>query len=228
MAQCTTLMQARTILGNNVIGLDELRAALGAVEGVDAQRGDTVPFSSADLERAREDDEILVLRAPHVGGEALTLLWLISRFPESFDQGPLRKMGYQLRDEWGIELEPLAATDTCRGQWALVRKDLIPETRNLSYDEHDAILDEYGARRGAAGKFRRRTAIEMAFDVIVYHRARGERLLRASWDWSSSRTMDGGFLNIGRFNDAGMQVFSYSRAVRHGQLGICPNRDANE
>jgi hypothetical protein len=48
------------------------------------------------------------------------------------------------------------------------------------------------------------------------------------WDWSSSRTIDGGFLNLGRFNDAGMQVFSYSRAVRHGQLGVCPTRDPHQ
>ena len=155
----------------------------------------------------------------------MTLLWLIQRFPESFDQGTLRKVGYQLRDEWGIELEPLAATETCKLQWALVGKEILPDTRNLGYDEQDALIDQYSGQRGAPGRFRRRTVIEIAFDLILYQRARAKRLLSKSWDWSSSRTLDGGFLNIGRFNDAGMQVFSYSRAVRHGQLGVCPNHD---
>jgi hypothetical protein len=227
MAQSTTVEQARAILGDDVIGPDELRAALGGVDDLD-RTATRVPFSSAELERARNDGMFLILRAGRAAGAPVTLLWLIERFPESFDQNSLRKMGYQLRDEWGIELEPLAATDTCKEQWALVGKDLLPDTRNLTYDEHDAILDQYGAQRGAPGRVRRRSGIEIAFDVIVYHRVRGQRLLGKSWDWSSSRTTDGGFLNIGRFNEAGLQVFSYSRAVRHGQLGVCPNQDPEQ
>jgi hypothetical protein len=110
----------------------------------------------------------------------------------------------------------------------LVRKDLLPDTCNLSYDEQDALIDEYGVARGAPGGCRRRRGVEIAFDLLVYQQARGTRLLGKTWDWSSSRTIDGGFLNIGRFNNAGMQVFSYSRAVRHGQLGVCPTRDPNQ
>lgn len=225
MAQSTTVKQARAILGDDVLGPEELRAAFGGVDGLEADTA--VPFTQADLEQARDNGELLVLRAAAVAGAPLTLLWLIQRFPESFDHASLRKMGYQLRDDWGIELEPLAATDTCQPHWALVRKDLLPATRNLTYDEHDALIDAYGVARGAPGCFRRRSGIEIAFDLIVYQRARATRLLSKSWDWSSSRTIDGGFLNIGRFNDAGMQVFSYSRAVRHGQLGVCPTRAAN-
>jgi hypothetical protein len=224
MAQSSTVKQARSILGDDIIGPDELRAALGAVEGIDGQAS-SVPFATADLERARENGELLVLRAGQVAGQPLTLLWFIQRFPEAFDQATLRKVGYQLRDEWGIELEPLAATEICKPQWALVGKEVLPDTRNLGYDEQDALIDQYSGQRGAPGGFRRRTGIEIAFDLIVYQRARAQRLLSNSWDWSSSRTLDGGFLNIGRFNDAGMQVFSYSRAVRHGQLGVCPNHD---
>ena len=226
MAQSTTVKQARAILGDDVLGPEELRAALGGVD--DTEAGAAVPFTPADLEQARGNGELLVLRAAAVAGAPLTLLRLIQRFPESFDQASLRKMGYQLRDEWGIELEPLAAIDTCRSHWALVRKDLLPDTRNLSYDEQDALIDGYGVAQGAPGCCRRRSGVEIAFDLIVYHRARGTRLLSKGWDWSSSRTIDGGFLNVGRFNDAGMQVFSYSRAVRHGQLGVCPTRDPNQ
>lgn len=226
MAHSSTLKQARSILGDDVIGPDELRAALGAVDGIDAAAS-SVPFHTADLERARENGELLVLRGGHVKGEPLTLLWFIQRFPESFDAATLRKVGYQLRDEWGIELEPLAATDVCKPEWALVRKELLPDTCNLGYDEQDALIDQYSSQRGAPGDFRRRTGIEIAFDLILYYRARDQKLLSKSWDWSSTRTLDGGFLNIGRFNDAGMQVFSYSRAVRHGQLGVCPNRGPN-
>lgn len=224
MAPSTTVKQARAILGDDVLAAEELRAALGAVDGLEGTAA-SVPFAEADLTSARDHGEMLVLRAPAVAGAPLTLQWLIQRFPDCFDQATLRKVGYQLRDEWGIELEPLAASDTCKAEWALVRKELLPDTLNLSFDELDLLLDQYAAQRGLPGRLRRRAGIEIAFDLVVYQRARGKHLLTNGWDWSSSRTIDGGFLNIGRFNDAGMQVFSYSRAVRHGQLGVCPNRD---
>ena len=62
MAHSCSIKQARSILGDDFIGPDELRATLGAVDGIDT-RASTVPFLAADLERARENSELLVLRA---------------------------------------------------------------------------------------------------------------------------------------------------------------------
>jgi len=220
----TAVHIARQILGDDMIGLDEIRMGFGDVEGVEDQ-AQSVPFSTADLEAAKHNDEILILRAAACGGESITMRWFIERFPDAFDPATLRKVGYQLKDDWGIELEPLAATETCRPQWALVRKGILDATRNLSYDEQDEHLQTYAGTRRAADRVRRRAAIEIVFDLLATHRAGGGRLLRRSWDWSRSRTVDGGYLNVGRFTEQGMQIFSYSRAVRHGELGVCPNID---
>ncbi len=221
----TAVQKGREILGEDLLGLEEIAAVFGAVEDIDPALAATVPFSVEELHSAKQAGELLVLRTQSAGGEPLTLLRLIRQFPDAFNRSFLDKMGYQLKSEWGIAREPLAAVETPRPQWALVRKHLLEETRNLAYDEQESPLQVYGAQRGAPGRVRRRTAVEIAVDVIAYHRVRGVRLLHDSWDWSSSRTVDGGYLNLGHFDEQGMQVFAYSPGVRHSQLGVCPNRD---
>jgi len=214
---------AREILGRDALGLEEITAAFGAVEGIARAEAATVPFAAPELERARTNGEMLILRPPACDAEPLTLLWLIRRYGEAFNPAFLRKVGYQLKDEWGIELEPLAGRETPRAGWALVRKAVLEPTLSLDYVEQETVLDRYGAERG--GRLRRRAAVEIAFDVIAFQRVRGERLLPATWDWSQSRTEDGGYLNVGHFDEKGLQVFSYSQAVRQGRLGVCPNLD---
>lgn len=214
MNASTESQKAREILDEDMVGPEEIQRVFGSA----SPAAGSVPFSVAQLERAKAEGELLVLRMSRAGGEALTLLQLIRRFPTAFDGTYLQKMGYQLKSEWGIELEPLASEETCADRWALVRKEPLLQTCNLSYEEQDELI-------GAMGKLRRRTATEIVYDLVVYHGARGRRLLYDAWDWSSSRTEDGGYLNAGHFDDKGMQIFSYSPGVRHGKLGVCPNRD---
>lgn len=204
---------ARAILGDDVLGADAVARIFGVT--TDAP---PLPFSGDDLAAARQGGEMLVLRIARDGNEPLTLQRLIQRFPQCFDERYLRKMGYQLRDDWGIELEPLAATDTCSFGWALTRKEILAETCNLAYDEQDAVVQR--SRTGV----RRRSAVEVVYDTLLFSEARGVRLLAKTWDWTNSPTIDGGYLNVGGFGSAGLQILSFSRAVRHGALGVCPTR----
>jgi hypothetical protein len=220
MARTTELTRARSILGGDVLGPEEIDRAFGAASGLDAALVSTVPFAEERLVSAAQRGELLVLRAASANGHPLTLLRLIERFPDAFDARFLKSMGYQLKSEWGIELEPLAATDTCRAGWALVRKTVLPESCNLSHEEQQEKL-----AASKEGGVRRRSAVEIAFDLLAFHSARGERLLADCWDWSGSRTIDGGYLNAGHFDERGMQIFSFSPGVRHGKLGLCPNVD---
>jgi hypothetical protein len=219
MAASTELQRAREILDEDVIGPEEIQRVFGPAGAPAPSAAATIPFSIAELERARAEGELLILRASHAGAERLTLVQIIRRFPAAFDARYLQKMGYQLKSEWGIELEPLASEETCADRWAIVRKEPLLQTCNLSFEEQDDLL------AAMEGRLRRRSATEIAYDLVAYHGARGRRLLYDSWDWSSSRTEDGGYLNAGHFDDSGMQIFSYSPGVRHGKLGVCPNRD---
>ena len=220
MANTVDLATARRILRDDVLGPDEI----GAVFEVTVQ-APPLSYSLAELELAAQQGEALIFHIDRDAAGPLTLQRLIDRFPGAFDSRLLRKTGYQLKDEWGIELEPLAKTDTCTTGWILVRKQILNSTRNLAYEEQEAALAHDAAKKQIrVGVLRRRTAIEIAYDLILYHAARGERLLTQTWDWSSSRTLDAGYLNVGGFGPNGMQLLSYSPAVRHGALGVCPAR----
>ena len=205
---------AHAILGHDVLGADEAAAVFGA--RVEAP---PLPFTADELTTAKTAGEMLVLRLAKDASAPLTLQRMIQHLPQSFDERYLRKMGYQLRDDWGIELEPLATTDTCTVGWALVRKEILVETRNLAYDEQE----EFVTRNRV--DVRRRTVVEAVYDTLLYFGARHVRLLEKTWDWTKSRTVDGGYLNVGGFNQAGLQILSFSRAVRHGALGVCPTRE---
>jgi len=215
-----SLADARAVLGDDVLGPEEVGDVFGMQQT--AAPLPTLPFSRDHLAAARAHGAMLVLRAPRDGhGVPLTILHMLQLLPQAFDQKLLHQMGYQLRDEWGIALEPLAATETCTTGWALVWKDVLRETCNLAYDEQDRVIANYTGVLGT-GDLRRRTAVEAVYDTLLYHAARKTRLLHRSWDWSSSTTLDGGHLNVGGFGEQGMEILSFSRAVRHGQLGVCP------
>jgi len=107
--------QAREILGPDCLTLEEVCGALNlAADAVPAhlrQIGDSVHFSAAELETARADGEILIFRLANDAAGPLTIQRFIERSPELFDPKLLTKVGYALRDEWGITLEPLAKTE---------------------------------------------------------------------------------------------------------------------
>jgi len=222
-----TVDEARRILGDEVLGPQEVERVFGPVPrtALDLPIGLTREHAMA----ARDAGEMLVLRVARAAGDVpLTVLRMVERYPQAFDGKLLRQMGYQLKDDWGIMIEPRAATDTCAPGWALVRKETLESSRNLAYDEQDASLRAYTEALGVpASAVRRRTAVEAVYDTVLYHAARGVRLLERTWDWSSSRTIDGGYLNVGGVSGRGVQILSFSPAIRHGGLGVCPTRQCS-
>jgi hypothetical protein len=216
--------QAREILGPDCLALDDVCGALDlSTDTVPAhlrQIAETVHFSADELREARDDGQMLVFRLASDAAGPLTIHRLIERFPSLFDPKLLTKVGYALRDEWGITLEPLAKTEVCKPGWHLARKAPLPSSLNLSYYEQEAVLP----RAGSHSPPRRRTAVEAIFDLIVHHSRGGERLLAESFDWTSSRTVDAGYLYVGGFGEQGMTIVGFSAAVRHATLGLCPTR----
>ncbi|MBI4516796.1 MAG: hypothetical protein HY699_13375 [Deltaproteobacteria bacterium] len=220
MAASIDLAAARRLLGADLLGPEEIRAAFDFVPPTPP-----IPYAESELAAAAPGGEMLLLRVDHDRSTPLSLSRLIERFPAAFDSRLLRNSGYLLKDEWGIALEPLAGSEHCSAGWVLVRKQVLDETRNLPYDEQDQQIARYAADLGLpAALICRRSAVEIAYDLIVYHSARGVRLLGQAWDWSTSRTLDNGYLNVGSFGENGMQILSYSPPVHHGALGVCPVR----
>lgn len=184
-----------------------------------------VPFPRADLERAHARGDVLVFRTDADGSAPLTLARLIERFPETLQPGLRKGVGYQLKDEWTVLQEPLTGSATCRPGWALVHGQPVAETCNLNYEQQDGALARYGSDQNGA-TFSRRSAVEAAYDTILLNRAHATRLLIKAFDWSDTPTQDGGFVTVGQFEEDGLRIVGYSRAVRFGTLGVCPQRRA--
>jgi hypothetical protein len=218
------LEAATRALGGGVLGPRELAAALGfdplavltAPERAAVAR---IPFAPEDLERARADGEFLVLRVPRDPAGPLTMLTLASRLHGGLDPAVHKGAGYLLRPEWTIDDQPFAASETCAAGWWLVRRDPDPATLNRTYIDQEETL---AAARSDCP--RRRSAAEVAFDTLCWHRAHGMRLLAGCWDWTRSVSTDLGYAALGEFTDAGLRVTAYSRAVRFGTLGVCTQR----
>jgi hypothetical protein len=223
----TRLDDAVRALDGAVLGPQEIAGALGfdpaAVLTPDERAAvETVPFSTNDLAAAREQHEILVLRLPRDAEGPLTMLRLAERLAGALDPRVHKGVGYLLRDEWTIDAQPFATRETCAAGWYLVRRDLLPVTLNRGYREQEAALAALGPTR--PGVARRRSAIEIAWDTLLWRHARDERLLARGWDWSRSESNDGGLAALGEFGAQGLGVIAYSRAVRFGTLGACPQR----
>jgi hypothetical protein len=223
--------------GQAIAGLDAARRTLGAVLGPEELSGvlgfdplavmtpeeraatATLPFDAAALAEARTRGELLVLRVPRDPDGPLTMLRLAGRLSGALDPAVHKGVGYSLRPEWTIDEQPFATAETCTAGWWLVRREADPATLNRGYAEQEAVLG--GA---PAGRPRRRSAVEIAFDVLCWQRAHGERLLAHTWDWSRSESTDHGWAALGELGEHGLRVIAYSRAVRFGTLGVCPQR----
>jgi hypothetical protein len=218
------LAAATRALGGAVLGPRELAEALGfdplsVLTPAERATVGRVPFAAADYERALAEGEVLVLRVPRDPDGPLSMLRVAARLDGGLDPGAHKGVGYLLRPEWTIDDQPFAIAETCAAGWWLVRREPLASTLNRGYGDQDAALGS-----GAPERPRRRSAPEIAFDTLCWHRAHGERLLATCWDWSRSVSTDQGYAALGEYGPNGLRVIAYSRAVRFGTLGVCAQR----
>lgn len=219
------LADATTALAGAVLGPAELSAVLGfdplsVLTAAERAAVAALPFAPAELQRARADGAMLVLRLPRTPEGPLTMMRLGERLG-TLDPKVHHGVGYSLRDEWTIDAQPFAAEDTCAPGWRLVSREPVPATLNQTYRRQDELLARLTDRPGTPP---RRTAVEAAYDLLCWHRHAGERLLANAWDWTRTAASDGGFVALGEFGERGLGVVAYSRAVRFGTLGACVQR----
>ena len=220
------LSDARRLLDGAVLGPEEIAAALGGdpladLTATERPAVERIPFDAKALEAARGSGEMLVLRIPRLAGAPLTMLSLGARLAGGLDPKVHKGVGYSLRDEWTIDTQPFAGAETPAAGWYLVHQRPLPATCNRLYRVQDTVL---AALPAGNGRPPRRSAIEVAYDTLLWQRAHGTRLLADAWDWSRTPSSDHGFVAVGEFHDAGLGVIAYSRAVRFGTLGVCPQR----
>jgi hypothetical protein len=100
-----------------------------------------IPFSRADLERAKELNQQLVLRVDKaVDGLPLTMQKMNEHIQPKLTQGNQGKLLYNT--DWYAN-EELYTTETPQASWALVSKEVIPNSTNKNYLEQTEILVSY-------------------------------------------------------------------------------------
>ncbi|MBM4243423.1 MAG: hypothetical protein FJ148_06350 [Deltaproteobacteria bacterium] len=204
-----SLDEARSLFGDDLLDPEAVRALLG----VRPESAPQIRFSREVATAAKTAGCMLVLRPQSLPGGSPVTLGGLAEFCAQRDGFA----AFASDDPWFADDATVNAIAAEPG-WALVAKEPWRETLNLVYERADEVL----GRRAAAEPWRRRRAAEIAFDTLVYAAARGQRLLAERWDWSSTPSHDGGLVNVGAFGDKGLDVLSYSKAVKHGALGICP------
>lgn len=202
---------AREVFQGDLLAEDAASALLGASCPPAPRHLD---LDRALAAQARSQGALLVYRPARLAdGRPVTLELLVER---------TRALGrpdlaFASKDPWFLA-DPGVVGETPEQAWALVAPEPWPETLGLPYDAAARAL----AARAAPFPWRRRRAVETVFDVLVAAHARGRRLLERSYDWTSTRSSDGGWVYVGGLGAAALEVASFSAPIRHGRLGSCP------
>ncbi|MEK9151581.1 MAG: AAA family ATPase [Patescibacteria group bacterium] len=134
------IKDAKEILGGkDVLGIEEIEKAFGIrVRTEDIPR---IPFSKKELENAKESGQFLILRVDKAAdGTALTMKKMYKTLTEEFEKSGDGKLLYDT-DWYGKEA---FFTKNKPGlAWALVSKEIVPDSENKNYLEQTERLIDY-------------------------------------------------------------------------------------
>lgn len=134
-----------------------------------------------------------------------------------------KKYGKLFYEQEWYDDEDFAKKEKVEFSWSVVKKEILEESRNKDWDEQEKVLKDWAKEHKVDSKFvKRRTPPEVAYDVLVYHDARKERILEEDFDWTSVQSSGGLFVYVGVFQPAGLLV--HDREDRLYVLGVCPSR----
>jgi hypothetical protein len=131
-----SLEKARELMGTDFLGPEAVEAVWGVK--LDAKDIPTIPFSRADLDRAKELNQQLVLRVDKaVDGSPLTMQKMNEHIQPKLTQGKQGKL--LVKVDWYAG-EEFYTTETPETSWALISKEVIPGSSSKNYLEQTEIL----------------------------------------------------------------------------------------
>ncbi len=232
--------RAKEILGSDFLGIEAIRSmesrlkAVGVNVEFSLDNMPAIPYSEKDLELAKQNGEMLVLRAENARingkGSPLTLI----NFRELFRKDPVGSIAtlfYSFRpdaNDWYQGQDFATKPGEVKLGWAIVKKDLLPDSKSKTWDQQEEVLKQYAEdlkKRGATNaQVRRRTAMEATWDSMLYYINNKNQLLGSTVDWTSSRTSDGHLVGVGDFASDGLLLSRWRPSGSLDLLGVCPSR----
>jgi len=146
--QGTSLEKAAEIMGVDFFG----PAAIEKTFGIQLEQCDipAIPFSEAELERAEELGQFLILRVNQTAdGQPLTMENMNQMLANEFKTANKGKILYKTDDSGQIEDDALYRNEdfflkeTPKLSWALVTKEVIPDSLNKNYLEQTTEIVNY-------------------------------------------------------------------------------------
>ena len=135
----TSPEHAAEIMGADFLGAEAVENTFGIT--LEQEQIPEIPFSEAELERARELGQFLVLRADTApDGQSLTMKKMNELLADKFKKA---KKGKILYDTDWYKNEDFFVSETPKLGWALVSKENIPNSTSKNYLQQTQELAKY-------------------------------------------------------------------------------------
>ena len=143
-----SIEEARELLGNDFLGPEQVEQAFGVKLAV--KEIPVLPYSREDLETAKEQGEMLVLRIEHDDkGELITMEHLTRMFASQMPKNikflyAQEKAGNpKLGNDCWYKNEHFFKQHSPKLEWKLVSKNVLPNSTSKDYIEQTRILREH-------------------------------------------------------------------------------------
>ena len=240
MAEDKMMERAKDILGRDFLGPEAVRTMQTKLKtvGVDVEfpidNLPPLPYGEQDLQLAKQNGEMLVLRAANKRQAKSEIPLTIVDFREFFRQDPDHKLDtpfYTFRsnaNDWypseGFAAKP-GEIQLC---WTLVKKEIMKNSTDKNWSKQEDLLKDYVSdlkRKGATNtEVRRRTAMEAIWDTMLYYANTGEQLLGDKYDWTNSLASNDNRVHVGAFASDGLHVNGWLPRSSREDIGVCPSR----
>lgn len=133
----TTFERAEMFMGSDLLGPDAVRETFG----IDVEVVPAIPFSEDELARAKALGQMLVLRVDRAADSTpLTMQKMEALLSTSLQSTNKGKVLHST--DW-YKNENFFITETPTAGWALVSKDVIPNSTSKNYHQQTEVLAEY-------------------------------------------------------------------------------------
>jgi hypothetical protein len=223
--------RAREILGQDFLGVEAVRTVEERINLLRPAETELtfnldevpeIPYSAKDLELAKENGEMLILRPGSlidIIEQDITLADLVSLLKTQ--PGLFRTTAFSADDPYAHALGDIKLG------WALVKKEVLIRSTSKTFEEQEQELRTYSTelRERGADKttVKRRTATEAAWDIAAYFLNTGERLLVHTADKTSSRSLLDDNIVVGLFGHKGIAI-SQSDTRPYQNIGTVSSR----
>lgn len=223
-----SLLETKELFKNDFLGIMEIEKFTGRkfsekekkqIANMWTEKIKEQNLAREDLERLKKEGFMIVLRTSTLIHEGRELMATIENLRKKF-KGLFHNLSWYNNEKFATDMQ-----NAVRMSWAIVKKEILDESRNKNWDEQEKVLQRWAREHKVDSKFvTRRTPAEAAYDIPAYYHARNKHILEKDWDWTGVQSSDGYFTLIGKFGSNGLGVSYVVRGYSSSYLGVCPSR----